>query len=33
VSAVSEKAKKAIEEIGGTLEILKVKEVVMGAKS
>jgi len=33
VSAVSEKAKKAIEEIGGTLEILKVKEVVMGVKS
>jgi large subunit ribosomal protein L15 len=33
VSAVSEKAKKAIEGIGGTLEILKVKEVVMGAKS
>ena len=33
VSAVSEKAKKAIEGIGGTLEILKVKEVVMGVKS
>jgi large subunit ribosomal protein L15 len=33
VSAVSEKAKKAIEEAGGTLEILKVKEVVIGAKS
>jgi len=33
VSAVSEKAKKAIEDIGGTLEILKVKEVVMGVKS
>ncbi len=33
VNAVSEKAKKAIEGAGGTLEILKVKEVVMGAKS
>jgi large subunit ribosomal protein L15 len=33
VSAVSEKAKKAIEGIGGTLEILKVKAVVMGVKS
>jgi large subunit ribosomal protein L15 len=33
VSAVSEKAKKAIEDIGGTLEILKVKEVVLGVKS
>jgi large subunit ribosomal protein L15 len=33
VSAVSEKAKKAIEGAGGSLEILKVKEVVMGAKS
>jgi large subunit ribosomal protein L15 len=33
VSAVSEKAKKAIEGAGGTLEILKVKEVVIGAKS
>jgi large subunit ribosomal protein L15 len=33
VSAVSEKAKKAIEGSGGTLEILQVKEVVMGAKS
>jgi len=33
VSAVSEKAKKAIEDAGGSLEILKVKEVVMGAKS
>jgi len=33
VNAVSEKAKKAIEGAGGSLEILKVKEVVMGAKS
>jgi large subunit ribosomal protein L15 len=33
VNAVSEKAKKAIEGIGGSLEILKVKEVVMGTKS
>jgi large subunit ribosomal protein L15 len=33
VSAVSEKAKKAIEGSGGSLEILKVKEVVMGTKS
>ena len=33
VNAVSEKAKKAIEGAGGTLEILKVKEVVMGVKS
>jgi large subunit ribosomal protein L15 len=33
VNAVSEKAKKAIEGSGGSLEILKVKEVVMGTKS
>jgi large subunit ribosomal protein L15 len=33
VNAVSEKAKKAIEGAGGSLEILKVKEVVMGTKS
>jgi hypothetical protein len=30
---VSDKAKKAIEGSGGSLEILKVKEVLMGAKS
>jgi large subunit ribosomal protein L15 len=33
VNAVSEKAKKAIEVSGGSLEILEVKKVVMGAKS
>ena len=33
VNAVSDKAKKAIEGSGGSLEILKVKEVLMGAKS
>jgi large subunit ribosomal protein L15 len=33
VNAVSEKAKKAIEGAGGSLEILKVKEVVLGTKS
>jgi large subunit ribosomal protein L15 len=33
VSAVSEKAKKAIEGSGGSLEILEVKKVVMGPKS
>jgi large subunit ribosomal protein L15 len=33
VSAASEKAKKAIEDSGGSLEILKPKELVVGAKS
>jgi large subunit ribosomal protein L15 len=33
VNAVSEKAKKAIEGAGGSLEILEVKKVVMGTKS
>ncbi len=32
VNAVSEKAKAAIEAAGGTLELIKVKEVVLGAK-
>jgi large subunit ribosomal protein L15 len=33
VNAVSEKAKKAIEGAGGSLELIEVKKVVMGVKS